>query len=114
MSYSRTPFLCHSDSAIQRTGFSGRKGSVGLQKASYIRGHVDISPRLLASHSKHVFFFFRYACIHVYVDVYCVYVIVYMSLYASICLWGCVCVMTQLWSEGEGTGIVLLSVRQGH
>ena len=27
-------------------------------------------PRLLASHSKHVFFFFfRYVCIHVYVDV---------------------------------------------
>ena len=47
MSYSCTPFLCHSDSAIQPIGFSGRKGSVGLQKASYIRGHVDVSPRRL-------------------------------------------------------------------
>ena len=47
-----------------------------------------------------------------YVDVYCVYVIVYISLYVSICLWGCVCVMAQLWSEGEGVGILLPSAAQ--
>ena len=59
-------------------------------------------PRLLASHSKHVFFFFvRYACIHVYVDVYCVYVFVYMSLYVSIYVYGVIYV---LWHNGGTRG----------
>ena len=51
-------------------------------------------PRLLASHSKYVFsFFVRYACIHVYVDVYCVYVFVYMSLYVNIYVYGVIYVL---------------------
>ena len=58
-------------------------------------------PRLLASHSKHVFSFFRYACINVYVDVYCVYVFVYMSLYVNIYAYG---VMYVLWHNCGARG----------
>ena len=61
-------------------------------------------PRLLASHSKHVFSFFRYACIHVYVDVYCVYVFVYMSLYVNIYAYG---VMYVLWHNCGARGRAL-------
>ena len=38
--------------------------SLGIPKASYIRGHIDVSPRVLASHPKHVSLFFRYLCVY--------------------------------------------------
>ena len=76
--------------------------SLGIPKASYIRGHIDVSPRVLASHSKYAFFFFRYACIHVHVDVYCVYVFVYMSLYVNICVFMGLCMCYGIIVERGG------------
>ena len=35
---------------------------------------------------------------------------VYVFVCEYICLWGYLCVMAQLWSEGEGVGIVLHSL----